>query len=183
MAHNAEPETVAAYRPIPPRQRLVGSTRDDHPVGQRRRGAPSNFGLDLRIVGLPRGEQATLGPGRSGEDSQQSRQCVEASTGGLAGGQDPCRRSGVRGVELDDGRVEQSPFSIHGSRRQGGRLLQRPSRSTQVAGGGAGQGGRFELAGQRLLGSHRRGDAVGQSSATGDEVSSTRMQRLGGSWD
>ena len=63
-------------------------------------------------MGLPRGEQATLGTGRSGEDSEQSCQGVAASTGRLAGGQDPCRGSGVSGVELDDSGVEQSPLSV-----------------------------------------------------------------------
>ena len=124
----------SSYRPIPPCQRLVGSTRDDHPVGQRRRRRDLRFRARSPDRGPAR--RRAIDPRPLGEPVNTPSSPVKASRralDGLTRGQDPCRGRCVSGVELDDRGIEQSPVSVHRGRRQGSRLLQSPSRSTQVA--------------------------------------------------
>jgi hypothetical protein len=174
MARSAEPGTV------PPTARSAqvsacGATGHDHPVGQGGRGPRSDFTLGLRIVGLPRGEQASLGAGRSGEHPQQpgqaSRRALEtwqeARTRAAAAVSAALSRitaaSSSRRSRSCAAAKAQPPVPAPRPRRLRHRRPRWPGRTLRVHR-------------QRLVGTQRRRGPVGQSRAAGHDLSRPRVQ-------
>ncbi len=137
--------------PAGPHECQFGPTGDDHPVGERGCGLPSDFRLSILVMRLPGSEQAAFGTGRTGEHPQQPGQRVTARAGDLAGSEGSCRRRGVGGVEVEPGGIQEPALPVFAGRRKQGGLFDSPGRSVSIADGGARESRGFEFVRQRLL--------------------------------